>query len=273
MPWSSDHIAWLKKLPKNLKTSDGKPVEVWEFDHQKDEEILSKWAKHFRNHYCWDTQIEELSSGYGKSKKDYLRDIKLPDDISPGLGPATRAGDFAEIMVADYLQYKLNFEVPRVRYINKVIKNESSKGCDTIGFKIIGDGSTPDEDILAIYETKAQFSGTKAKAKLDEAITGSIKDELRMAESLNYIRQQLEYQQKKDESLRVKRFQNPVDHPYKQIYGAAAFFCCHVFDQDEISKTKSSLHPHSDNLSLIVISGKDMMDLVHSLYERAMNEA
>ena len=60
MPWSSKHIGWLKKTNGSLKTGDGKKVEVWEFQHTKDKETLSAWAKHLRNHYCLDTEIEVL---------------------------------------------------------------------------------------------------------------------------------------------------------------------------------------------------------------------
>ena len=32
----------------------------YEFHHEKDEAVLSGWAKHFRNHYCLDTEIDFL---------------------------------------------------------------------------------------------------------------------------------------------------------------------------------------------------------------------
>src|SRR4030042_2518472 len=105
MPWTSEHLKWFLDTGKRLTTADGKTVEVWEFRHRKDNAIFSAWAKHFRNHYCLDNEIDILKPPrYARSK--YLPSMKFPDH-SAGLGPGIRAGDFGEILVADYLQYLL----------------------------------------------------------------------------------------------------------------------------------------------------------------------
>jgi hypothetical protein len=70
MPCTSHHTKWLVDTGERLKTADGKEVEVWEFRHEKDETVLSAWAKHFRNHYCLDAEI------------DFLRGSKLVKTIS-----------------------------------------------------------------------------------------------------------------------------------------------------------------------------------------------
>ena len=44
---------------------------------------------------------------------------------------------------------------------------------------------------MFIIEAKAQFTGSKMKAKLQEAIKGSIKDEIRKAETLNALKQNI----------------------------------------------------------------------------------
>ena len=56
--WTSDHLKWLIDTGERPTTADGKVVEVWEFRYEADEVILSAWAKHFRNHYCLDTEID-----------------------------------------------------------------------------------------------------------------------------------------------------------------------------------------------------------------------
>ena len=94
-PWTSKHTKWLVNTGKNLKTIDGKDVEVWEFKHLKDEKVLSAWAKHFRNHYCLDTDIDFLRGK--QTRQDYLKNIKFPCNTSK-LGPGIRAGDFGEII-------------------------------------------------------------------------------------------------------------------------------------------------------------------------------
>jgi len=46
-----------------------------------------------------------------------------------------------------------------------------------------------------------------------------------------------------------------------------------LLDKKEIRSTSTSSHPHSGNLTLVVIHGPDLMDLVHELYRRAADEA
>ena len=184
MPWTSEHTKWLVDTGERLKTADGKEVEVWEFHHENDEAVLSAWAKHFRNHYCFDSEIDYWRRGYKYSRSEYLDTIKFPDPKNAP-GPSIRAGDFGEILVADFLEYLHKYWVPRTRYGDKTIRNESTKGTDIIGFHIVEDGKASSRDELAIFEAKAQFSGKKGKARLQNAVDDSAKDITRKAFSLN----------------------------------------------------------------------------------------
>jgi len=266
------HIDWLIDTNQTLKTADGKTIKVFEFHHQQDVSILSAWAKHFRNHYCLDSEIDSLRKGTGYSRAEYLKEIKFPDGkIKPG--PSIRAGDFGEILVADYLQYVMNYWVPRTRYCDKVIRNESSKGCDIIGFKIFNKKSISSRDTLAVYEAKTKFSGNTPKNRLQDAVQDSMKDVRRKPESLNFIKQKLIQKGQSEQSLQVERFQDPEDKPYKEFSGAVALFSTACFDAECVSVTNTSGHPNKNNLVLIVIHGEDMMPLVHRLYRRAADEA
>lgn len=282
MPWTSEHINWLTDTGERLKTADGKEVEIWAFHHKKDEAVLSAWAKHFRNHYCLDTDIDFLRGQ--QSRKDYLNSLKFPCS-STKLGPGIRAGDFGEILVADYLQWRLGFWVPRIRWSSKVVRDESPKGSDVIGFRFRNlDYSTSPEDLLIVFEAKTQFSGS-GKNRLQDAINDSAKDHLRIGESLHYIKQKLFEKGSRGEAQLIDRFQNPVDIPYKESFGAAAIISDEHFDANVIGssncetipkspKSKEHIsHPNSENLVFLVIKGADMMALVHELYRRAADEA
>ena len=272
MPWTSAHLKWLVDTGERLTTIDGKTIEVWEFQYEIDDEVLSAWAKHFRNHYCQDCEIDNLREGTGLSRSQYLNNIKFPD-ASTAPGPSIRAGDFGEILVADYLQYILGYWVPRTRYAEKTIRNESIKGCDILGFKIIMVGKESLEDTLAIFESKAQFTGSKSKPKLQEAVNSSVNDQVRKAESLNAIKQRLFDLHQIQDTIRIERFQNPEDRPYKEVSGAAALFSTQLFDEELVKKTDTNDHPNHNNLILLIIHGINMMDLVHKLYRRAADEA
>lgn len=272
MSWANEHLKWLKDTGKRLISQDGKTIEVWKLCHEPDDILLSAWAKHFRNHYCRDDEIDFFRAGYGYSRAEYLRTIKFPDQ-SDAPGPSIRAGDFGEILVADFLEHVHAFWVPRTRYADKDIRNESTKGSDIIGFKFLGDGKDTVQDTLAIFEAKAQFSSSSSDSRLQTAIDGSRKDQIRKGESLNAIKQRLYYQKQEDEARLIDRFQNPEDRPYTEISGAVALLSTSCFDSDIISKADTSAHPNAGNLMLLVIYGDDMMQLVHQLYERAANEA
>lgn len=272
MPWSSEHTKWLVDTGERLKTSDGNEVSIWEFQYQDDAAILSAWAKHFRNHYCLDHEIDTWRKGSKHSRAEYLTNIKFPDEKTAP-GPSIRAGDFGEILVADFLEYLLNYWVPRTRYRDKTIRNESIKGSDVIGFHFINESKSSLEDRLAIFEVKTQFSGKKAKARLQDAINDSAKDILRKAESLNAIKQRLYTSNELVNAEKIERFQNEVDHPYKEVYGAVAIFENKLFDSTLTSSAASTAHPCSNDLKLIVIKGADMMSLVHNIYRKAADEA
>ena len=255
MPWSSEHTKWLVDTGERLKTADGKDVVVWELQHQDDDDVLSAWAKHFRNHYCFDSEIDYWRKGYKFSPSEYLNSIKFPDP-SAAPGPSIRAGDFGEVLVADFLEYLNGYWVPRTRYGDKTIRNESTKGSDIIGFHIVKDGKASSKDRLAIFEAKAQFSGKKAKARLQDAVDGSAKDITRKAESLNAIKQRLHSRNELDDAEKIERFQNEVDHPYiKEVYRAVALFENSLFDGDLTSVRPMLLHPHSGDLTLLSSKG------------------
>ncbi|MBD3340449.1 MAG: DUF1837 domain-containing protein [Candidatus Lokiarchaeota archaeon] len=282
MPWTSEHTKWFVDTGERLKTADGKDVEVWNFCHEEDDAILSAWAKHFRNHYCLDTDIDFLRGK--RTRSDYLTNIKFPSK-STKLGPGIRAGDFGEILVSDYLQWLLGYWVPRVRWSSKVVRDESPKGSDVIGFQFNKkDGKASAKDVLFVFESKTKFSNSKIN-RLQHAINHSAKDHIRIDESLNFIKQKLFERRDIEQAQKIERFQSPVDFPYKETYGAAAIISDECFDADELAlsdcskipkSAKSKIffpHPNGDNLVLLVIKGPGMMELVHELYRRAADEA
>lgn len=263
------HLDWLVDTGKKLKTACGTEVDVLELKYKDDVAILSDWARHFRNQYCADGMIDALK---GKmSRKDYLENIKFPSKTGAP-GPSIRAGDFAEILLADYLEWGLSFWVPRLRWDMKPTANDSAKGCDVIGFHLAETGKVSASDALAIIESKASLSGNNPN-RLQDAVTDSAKDDVRKAESLNYLKQRFVEQGKATEAGLVERFQSPVDQPYKELCAAAAVFSATGYNETSIQATNAAEHPHHSNLKMIVVKGDDLMNLVHNLYQRAADEA
>jgi hypothetical protein len=142
---------------------------------------------HFRNQYCSDRQIDSLRSGTRKSRAQYLNDTKFPQAKS-WMGPRIRSGDFAEILIADYLEFILNYWVPRHQRDDRTIRDEAKKGSDIIGFKIVQSEIFSPNDEMIIFESKAALSDTTDN-RLQDAINHSAKDKVRQAESLNALKQ------------------------------------------------------------------------------------
>jgi hypothetical protein len=274
---SPPHISWLKDSGQTLSTATGEKVQILEFMHAPDMTILSGWAKHFREHYCLDAVLDEAREGTALSRKDYLTQLVFPDkSVAPG--PSTRVGDFAEILVADYIEYVQGWTVPRTRYRMKSSANESTKGTDILAFRLtkmtnLEKKVYSPQDILMSVEVKAQFSGKKANARLQDAINDSAKDQFRKAMSLNAMKRRLQSESDEVNAKLVERFQNLADRPYQARYTAAAFHCVSNFADAAVTDAKTDKHPERKKLSLLLVKGSTMMQLVTQLYEVAANEA
>jgi hypothetical protein len=268
MPTKMEHLDWLLDTGEIITTKCGKQAKIFRFAHDvSNQKVMTKWAEHYRNHYCSDDQIDNLKSP-GQSRAEYLLTMKFPDR-SKAPGPSIRAGDFAEILVADYLAYFHDYTVPRTRYDRKGVPNESTKGSDVLAFKCDARNSTNDE--LLVYEVKAKLTD-KPKSMLQEAIDHSRKDFLRLGESLHGIKQRMYDRQDKASVALVDRFQDLVNQPYRLRFGAAAVCSDSAFDKDILAGADSSQHEHANDLELIAFHGEELMSLAHELYKRAANE-
>lgn len=267
------HLSRLTKSTETLATSDGRRIDVWELRVPPTAGYLSAWASNFRKHYCSDSAIDDLRAGTGLSRAEYLTQLVFPDK-SAAPGPGIRAGDFAELLVSDYVEYLLGYWVPRGKYAEKSCRDESVKGVDILGFRLTSPPAPSPTDTLLAFEVKAQLSGDKYTGRLQTAIDDSSKDYLRRAMTLNATKWRLRHAGQHDRALVVQRFQNLSDHPYVYRSGAAAVLSDSVYDEALLQKsTKVAGHQNAGNLELIVIRGKELMKLVHALYERAADEA
>jgi hypothetical protein len=264
MPTIPLHCLWFEDTNRTLLTSDGKEVRVINFNHQQDDEILKEWALHLRRHYSSDADLESISVSMGISKSDYLRDIKFPNDTAPG--PSVRSGDFSEILVADYIQFLMNYDVPRTRYDRKPTQNDSVKGTDILGFKF-SENDIPNDDELITCEVKGSLR--TAFNSLQNAIDDSGKDfETRLPMALNATLQRLKDRGETESIRTVERFMNKTSNPYIQITGAFLVCSNNCWTDEMITSSDSSTHPSPDTFFL-AFTGDDLMDLANSLYQTA----
>lgn len=255
-----------------MTLSEGFDCEVWELAVPDDSTSLSEWARRFRETYCLDSDLDILREGTGKSRAEYLLELVFPDErVAPG--PAVRSGDFAEMLVSDYVEFVLGYWVPRGKYAEKGSRDESVKGVDIIGFQCQDPTKPKPTDEMLAFEAKAQLGGGVYKDRLQVAVNDSGKDYLRAGETLAAMKRRMLVSGDRASMLVVQRFQNAVDRPYRLVSGAAAILSDSAYDTDGIKRTSITGHTNADNLKLVAIRGKDLMKLAHALYQRAANEA
>ena len=265
------HVTWFEKI-ETINTTDNRSVDIFRYNHVDDSAILEEWANHFRNHYCRDETIDNAISGTGLSRSEYIHQFVFPSKTKKP-GPSTRAGDFGEILVADYLEFVLGFVVPRTRYEFKDSPNESAKGTDIIGFKLQNENEISNADELFTFEVKCALASTNNEV-LQSAINDSKKDfQLRKAFSLNAIKYRLKLQGKNKVISLVERFQNQTDKPYREQTGAAAVLSEHVWDESIVSNCSIIDHPNKARMSLIIIRGVDLMSFINILYQKACDQS
>lgn len=266
------HLSFLTKSPFILYTSDNHPIEVWDLTVTEKDDLVD-WAKHFRQCYCLDSEIDLLRDGTGLSRAAYLEQLVFPDEKNAP-GPSIRSGDFAELLIADYLEYSLQYWVPRAKFAEKQSRNESVKGVDILGVKVIDIRKESIDDVLLTFEVKAQLTNKNYDKRLQTAIDDSSKDYFRQATTLNAIKRRLMHTQQNDKVPLIQRFQNLTDRPYTYLSGAAAVLSDKAYDELLItSSTIVSNHQNLKNLQLIIIRGSNLMHFVHALYQRAAYEA
>jgi hypothetical protein len=265
------YLRYLKQVDE-LTLAAGEECEVWELDVPNDEACLSEWASRFRHCYCPDSQLDLLRAGTGKTREEYLLELVFPDQ-SKAPGPGVRSGDFAELLIADFVEFLLGYWVPRDKYAEKGSRDESVKGVDIVGFKWQHEDQHHPDDEMLTFEVKAQLRGGKYDKRLQVAVDDSAKDYLRAAETLAAMKRRFLIKGDQSAIKVVQRFQNAADRPYLLLSGAAAVLSDDAFDAAGLSTTSAAKHNNARGLRLVVVKGEGLMDLAHALYQRAADEA
>ncbi|MEY9952828.1 Hachiman antiphage defense system protein HamA [Leifsonia sp. EB34] len=268
-PGYLDHLT---QADPALNTNEGVEIALWELANPIDLASLAEWARSFRQLYCLDDEIDELRSGTGKSRAEYLTDLVFPS-ASSGLGPATRAGDFTELLVSDYVEHELGLWVPRQKYMHKSNPDQSIQGVDVLGMSEVDPSAGSIDDVLLVCEVKAGLSTAPYADQLQKAIDDSSKDYLRVAYTLNATKRRLLAMGNRERAKMVERFQNIADNPYVLRSTAAAVLSDEAFDATALVAASTAGHNNKEHLNLLVVKGPELMKLVHSLYAEAASGA
>lgn len=265
--------SYVQQLP--IRTNEGNLVELIEvhapFDNNR---LITEWARSFRLKYISDENLLESMEDTGlQSGIEFLQSVVYPKNKK------FRNGDFGEIIVAEYLKYIEHFWVPtlKLRYSDKATSEESVKGSDVIAIRFESDPSiaSPD-DLLCICEVKTG-SVSSARARLQEAVNDSDKDDLRLdvakrgSIGLNAVKLKLKREERAGNGdiysyHAIARFQNPIVHPYQTQYAAAAVVEQKRLNRETMKKIKVKESQHTDSLRIIAVGVTDIQKLIDALY-------
>ena len=271
-----DYIHWLIKEDGKILNYKGE-FKCFKIDYNNDDDVLDEWAKHIRNHYISDDELENTISLFGISKEQYLKDNILPQKSDP-FGPTARVNAITEILISDLLEFIFGYEVPRVRFENMSGKTVSEHGTDVIGFKYDNmDLSPSNKDILLACEVKGVLAETDTSV-ITNAVEHSKKDIQRLASSLDYTRRKLENLNRFEESKKVSRFQYKPINDYIIKYSAAGITSLKDLDKTEDNGQIINVVPDVDGSSFAItnnnciyfVHGEKLMELAHDIFERCL---
>ena len=249
---------------------DNAPQKCYRIDYGTDGQILDDWARHIRRHYVSDEELVEDVALHGISVEEYLRQYIIPQkgDI---FGPTARSNDISEILFADLFEFVLNYEVPRCKQYNRSGKNESEHGTDIIAYRFFSADKEPQKnDELVAIEVKARLTASEPCTTIIDAAADSKKDEHRFSHTLNYYRKKLRAMGKDSEANNIARFQQKTEYPYHISYVGAAITSEPSIKNKIIVGLKGANLLLRKDQSIFYVHGKDLMSLVHQIFERCV---
>lgn len=258
----------------SIISSRGEEIQVYKFNTELlDDNSLNNWALGLRYNYIEKDLLELAISGTGLTKKEYLEKMIFPNpEVSQGA--ATMSGEFGELLVYDYINYVLEYYVPRVRYFNKVNPDMPVPGSDVIGYKMenYNKGSKNDKLLVAEVKTRSTISGNKTTAiteTITKAIQGASKDRVRVGESLNAEKSKLLTRGRFRESKIVERFQNKTDNPYNLDFFAVAVMDNELYSEQLILDVINNQNENIKFTNILIIHSKELKSFLRDLYKRA----
>lgn len=259
---------------KSISYSSGKEIQVYKLNNELlADSILNSWASGLRNNYVEESLLEPLIKGTGLTKQEFLEKNIFPNHQNK-LGAITMSGEFGEILVYDYINFVLKHYITRTRYLEKVNPDMPVSGSDVIGYKVknINKPSKSDHLIVAEVKTRSSKVGNKNRScekTVKDAIEHSIKDRVRIGESLNAEKRRLLNRSRNDEAKIVERFQNKTDNPFIIDFFAVAVLDIDLYSDQVVLDVVNSQNENVKSTSILIILSKELLIFLRDLYRRA----
>ena len=259
---------------KSIPISSGEEIQIYKLNSELlDDNSLNNWALGLRDNYVEEILLESLVQGTGLTQKEFLEKNIFPNHQN-NLGASTMSGEFGEILVYDYINFVLKHYITRTRYLEKVNPDMPVSGSDVIGYKVksINKPSKSDHLIVAEVKTRSSKVGNKNRScekTVKDAIEHSIKDRVRIGESLNAEKRRLLNRSRNDEAKIVERFQNKTDNPFTLDFFAVAVLDNELYSDQVVLDVVNTQHENIKSTNILIIHSKELKLFLRDLYRRA----
>jgi len=251
------YIDWfLEKTDSEVKIESGETVSVFRIAHLDDDEKLNEWAKHILRHYRSDAQIKSgADANCGGNKSKYISDF-----IIKPIEKKDVSGDFGEIIFCDFLEYVLDYEVPRYKKLNTLPSNPT-QGIDLFGFKLKTTGSNE----VVFMEVKSRLASKKFNA-VGTSIAESInREDTHRAFLLENARLHYEFASDMDMTGKITLLQSSDKPPLRRTM-AGIITTADECDTNDFIGVKIET---GKTCKIFALHGLELWKLAQSLYERA----
>lgn len=271
------YLRWLVE-EKNVVLDNGEAIMCYKIDYDDNDEILDAWSLHIRRHYISDDDLSESCEELEMTPEEYLKQNVIPQKADGRLSGAARANGISEILFSDLMEFVYGLEVPRCRMDNMSGKTVSEHGTDVIGYNFYNNNKEPSsKDKLVTVEVKAGLTDKNAKV-IERAVVDAVKDEFRLAQTLDYMRKKLKRMHKEDEARNVLRFQKKTKYDYQIINCAAGMSSLTEIPEKVLKGKKVKIIPEiigndlrlKGNARIYYVHGERLMELAHKLYDRCV---
>lgn len=262
------------KFDRSILSKNGNKIDVFRLKNDLlDDNSLNNWASGLRNNYVEKNLLESLVEGTGLTQKEFLEKNIFPNPKNK-IGASTMSGEFGEILVYDYINFVLKYYVTRTRYLEKVNPNMPVSGSDVIGYHVKNIDNPGKTDHLIVAEVKTRSSNSGNKKRLCEktvkdAIDHSVKDRVRLGESLNAEKRRLLNRSRIQEAKIVERFQNKTDKPFTIDFFAVAVLDSDFYLDQEVLDVVNIQYEKLETTSILIIHSKELLNFLRDLYRRA----
>lgn len=260
------YINKFQKLSTEVKLNSGEPVVVYTISQTLTDEEKNEWAKHILHHYISDGDIDAGAKIHNLSKAEYIKSFVLPSiELRNG---SEVSGVFGEIVFSDFIEYILDYVVPRYKLFNAYPGNPN-QGIDIVAYKL--NRENHDKDVVLFAEIKARL-GCKDFHKLQEAINDAEhRSDRQCAIALDSARRRLKSMGNLDEAQNIARFADS-EKPCIRMKSAGVITSAISCTSDDFASHDNFIGVNinsGEKIETHVIFANDLMNLAKDLWERA----